>query len=90
MNQPTIRVLFWRPELPTEPGWYWIWQPGHCWPCHGQVCCVRVALDRGVLVADVPGMDYADPVADRDTWEDTVWMGPIEPPTPPWPPENAP
>jgi hypothetical protein len=71
----------WTRERPRKSGWWWVY--GEDYPCSGEVWCVLVSVDSsGKLYAEVPEMDYSDAVEDEN-WDDAVWMGPIEAPTPP-------
>lgn len=83
----------WTKDKPTVPGWWWVWQPERVFPCYGESYCVLVEPRRypdhppeepQPLVAWVPKMDYADPL-DLNTWDDALWMGPIQQPEAPKP-----
>ncbi len=74
----------WTEDLPTEKGWYWVWQPEDQWPCCGVVRSVSVWPNYSTkeLEATVPGMEYADPLSE-DTWARSQWQGPVDAPPPP-------
>jgi hypothetical protein len=75
----------WNPNRPTEPGWYWLWQPGPGYPQRGKPNAVLVERESRGLRVWVPCMDFNDAVEDAE-WDDALWM----PLTPPEPPRNAP
>lgn len=33
-------------KIPTQAGWYWVWQPKGVWPCDGVTCVVEVEIVR--------------------------------------------
>lgn len=81
----------WTDARPTLPGVYWVWQPQDRWPCRGEVRAVEVHpkntwgdpyVESSELEAQVPFMDYADPVK-SDTWDGARWMGPLDRPESP-------
>lgn len=75
-------VRKWSKDRPTEPGWWWCWQPADQFPCRGKACAVLVERESHQgLVAWVPYMDYSDPL-DLNTWDDSWWMPEVAPEPP--------
>lgn len=69
----------WTETPPTAPGWYWHSKCAWYGRESGGPYAVLVELYAGKLVSWVPFMDYADPVADKDSWPG-LWLGPVTPP----------
>jgi hypothetical protein len=78
----------WKTEAPTEPGYYWVWQPAEQWPCRGRVHCVLVERVEAAgpvpthLQAWVPFREYSEYLT-ADTWDNARWSGPIAAPVAP-------
>jgi len=61
----------WRTEPPTEPGWYFAWNP--YWAGRRPTALVDVDFDKdGVLAIVIVGTDYMAPLSTH-----THWLGPL-------------
>ncbi|MCI0528126.1 MAG: hypothetical protein L0Y56_11875 [Nitrospira sp.] len=70
-----LRILRWTSELPTKPGWYWLWE-GETPDGEGKPKIVEVAKGQFGLEVHYSGLDLSKPLKTING----QWGGPIQQP----------